>query len=96
MSNTESHDAKVVSVTSQGQATIPKEIRERLNISTPGRVRFRTEKDGTVTIEPVRDIREFRGIADSDRSLTATLHEERARDRDHEADLAESFAEEGD
>jgi antitoxin PrlF len=92
MSNTEESSGRVVSVTSQGQATIPKEFREKLNIDTPGRVKFREDEDGNITLERVRDIRDFEGIADSDTSLAAELREERRRDHEREAETAERFA----
>jgi AbrB family looped-hinge helix DNA binding protein len=40
-------------VTSKGQITIPKEIRERLHIKTGDRLDFRVEGDGAVRIVPV-------------------------------------------
>jgi AbrB family looped-hinge helix DNA binding protein len=92
MSNTEKTDGKIVSVTSQGQATIPKEFREKLNLQTPGRVKFREDEDGNITIEQVRDIRDFQGIAPSETPLTAELHEERERDHDREEKMATEFS----
>lgn len=92
MSNTEKTDGKIVSVTSQGQATIPKEFREKLNLQTPGRVKFREDEDGNITIEQVRDIRDFQGIAPSETSLTAELREERERDHDREEKTATEFS----
>ena len=35
-----SEEGTTVTVTSKGQATIPKKFREKLHIDTPGRVRF--------------------------------------------------------
>jgi AbrB family looped-hinge helix DNA binding protein len=40
-------------VTSKGQITIPREIRERLHIKTGDRLDFRVEADGAVRIVPV-------------------------------------------
>jgi AbrB family looped-hinge helix DNA binding protein len=40
-------------VTSKGQITIPKEIRERLHIKTGDRLDFRVEGDGAVRIVPI-------------------------------------------
>lgn len=79
MSNTGSkgEDGVVVSVTSQGQATIPKVYREALGVSTPGRVRFREDEDGRIVVERVRDLREFRGIAPEGTSLTDELADSR-------------------
>jgi len=50
MSKTESE--KVVSVSSRGQATIPKEFREELGIDTPGRVKFVGPKRVTSLFAP--------------------------------------------
>lgn len=95
MSNTEKSDGKIVSVTSQGQATIPKEFREKLNLQTPGRVKFREDEDGNITIEEVRDIRDFQGIATGEKSLTAELREERQRDHEREEKTVAEFSNEG-
>jgi antitoxin PrlF len=40
-------------VTSKGQITIPREIRERLQIKTGDRLDFRVDADGAVRIVPV-------------------------------------------
>lgn len=40
-------------VTSKGQVTIPKEIRERLNIKTGDRLDFRVDDDGEVRVIPI-------------------------------------------
>jgi antitoxin PrlF len=39
-------------VTSKGQITLPKQIRERLGLETGDRVSFRAQPDGTVVLEP--------------------------------------------
>jgi len=39
------------SVTSKGQITLPRQIRERLDVKTGDRVAFREREDGTITIE---------------------------------------------
>lgn len=44
----------IVSVTSQGQITIPKEVREALAISTPAKI-FMSVQDKQATIKPVPD-----------------------------------------
>lgn len=36
----DTEDGTTVTVTTKGQATIPKEFRDKLHIGTPGRVRF--------------------------------------------------------
>ena len=50
-------------VTTKGQITIPKDIRERLGVESGDRVNFLVQDDGTVTVEPVtRHIRELGGL----------------------------------
>jgi len=88
MSNTENGaEGKVVTVTRKGQATIPKEFRERLGITTPGRVKFSKQEDGSIVVESVKSIREFRGIIDAEESPTEALERERATDRKREPSL---------
>lgn len=85
MSNTGEAET-VVSVTSKGQATIPKRIRERLGVATPGRVKFvEDEETGEVVVRSVQSISKFRGIAEGEKSASELVREareeERARDR---------------
>lgn len=50
-------------LTSKGQITVPKQIRERLNIRPGDRIHFFVEDDGTVTFMPAKsDVRELKGI----------------------------------
>ena len=50
-------------LTSKGQTTIPKEIRERLKLKPGDRIDFVVENDGQVTLVPANvDISELRGI----------------------------------
>lgn len=50
-------------ITSKGQTTIPKEIRERLGVSTGDRVEYVVEPDGHVRLLPAtRHVRELRGV----------------------------------
>lgn len=79
-----SDDGTTVTVTSKGQATIPKAYREKLNIETPGRVRFVESETGEIVIRPVKRPTELRGsLADSDSETAATelLRAEREKDR---------------
>ncbi|TQQ83713.1 AbrB/MazE/SpoVT family DNA-binding domain-containing protein [Halonotius terrestris] len=83
---TESEEGTTVTVTSKGQATIPKAYREKLRIDTPGRVRFVETEDGEVVIRPVKRPAELRGAlasdeADDEQSATELLREERAREK---------------
>jgi len=50
-------------ITSKGQITLPKEIRDRLNLHAGDRLNFIVEPDGTVRIIPLTtSIRELKGI----------------------------------
>ena len=86
MSDTE--DGTTVTVTSKGQATIPKEFRDKLHIETPGRVRFVENENGEVVIRPVKRPSELRGAlasedeeADREKSATELLRDEREQDK---------------
>lgn len=49
-------------VTSKGQVTIPKAIRDALGVRPGDRVRFHQREDGTVVLEPETvDVRSLRG-----------------------------------
>jgi len=82
-SNTSADEEHVVSVTEKGQATIPKQFRDKYGISAPGRVKFVETADGEIVVRPVGSMREFRGLertGDESRPATAILAEERERD----------------
>jgi antitoxin PrlF len=88
---------KVVSVSSRGQATIPKEFREELGIETPGRVKFVRTDDGEILVRPITSITDFRGILadetdDEGRSATDLLRESREADADREEALRRRYA----
>ena len=79
-------DGTVVTVTSQGEMTIPQEFREKLNIDTPGRVRFTQTEEGEVVIQSVKRPSDVRGGLASEgekeeRSATMELRDERDRDK---------------
>jgi AbrB family looped-hinge helix DNA binding protein len=53
----------VSTVTSKGQITIPKSIRERLQLHPGDRVDFIVEKEGKVVLEPATmDVQELEGL----------------------------------
>lgn len=54
-------DGEIIRVSKKGQATIPKELRERFGIETPGRVLVR-EEDGKIVVEPLPSVEEMRGV----------------------------------
>lgn len=73
-------DGEVVSISAKGQATIPKRLREKHGIDTPGKVRVKENDAGEIVVEPVASIREMRGAASSDWRGTELLREGRATD----------------
>lgn len=89
----DAEDGRTVAVTSKGQATIPKEFREKLQIDTPGRVRFVENEDGEVVIRPVQRPAEIRGELASetsdDRTATDLLRAERERDKERDEELVD-------
>ena len=82
----DAEDGTTVTVTSKGQATIPKEFRDKLHIDTPGRVRFVENEEGEIVIRPVKRPSEIRGaLATSEteggeQTATEMLREERKGD----------------
>lgn len=84
---TDSTDQEIVSVTQHGQATIPKRFREKLGITTPGRVVFRETEDGTIIVDRVRSPSEMRGFAaqhaaSTDKPASQLLREKRRADKE--------------
>ena len=78
----ESRDGTIVAVTRKGQATIPKRLRDKLHIDTPGRVRFVENERGEVVIRPVKRPSALRGALaseETERMATAQLREERTK-----------------
>lgn len=59
--NSSTKDPEVVRVSQKGQATIPKQLREKFGIETPGEV-FIYEERGRIVIEPVPSPDELHGI----------------------------------
>lgn len=95
MSGTESE--KVVSVSSRGQATIPKEFRDELGIDTPGGVKFARTDDGDIIVRPIQSATDLRGILkgktdEQGRSPVERLREERKQDKSTEEELRQRYA----
>lgn len=83
-------ELEVVRVSPKGQATIPKTLRERFGIETPGEV-FVYEDEGRIVIEPVPSPDELHGIHAGDHEPGAVL--ERTRElKDEERRREESRA----
>jgi len=82
---------KVVRVSQKGQATIPKGLREKFGIETPGEV-FVYEERGRIIIEPVPSPDELHGIHAGEHERDDVL--ERVRDvKDREKRQEEERAE---
>lgn len=81
----------IVRVSQKGQATIPKPLREKFGIETPGEV-FVYEEDGRIVVEPIPSIEELGGIhADDDRDdgeILERVRERKADEKRREADRA--------
>ena len=53
----------VSTLTSKGQVTIPKRVREQLRLETGDRLEFRVEDDGTIHVYPIaRKVSEVFGV----------------------------------
>jgi len=58
----------ISTLTSKGQVTVPKEVRERLQLKTGSRLDFIVSASGQVILKPVQsDFRSIRGIVRSAR-----------------------------
>lgn len=95
-SMSKSESEKVVSVSSRGQATIPKEFREELGIDTPGRVKFVRTDEGEVIVRPIQSATDLRGILegktdDQGNSAVERLREERKQDKASDEELQERY-----
>jgi len=63
-------------VTSKGQVTIPKEIRERLKLQAGSRVEFQLDAQGHLTMRPRNvDVRQLKGIIRSRRKTPVSIEE---------------------
>lgn len=71
-----SEDPEIVSVSRKGQATIPKDLRERFGIETPGEV-FVYEHEGRIVIEPVPTMEELHGIHADDHEQGEAMEQAR-------------------
>jgi len=66
----------VATLTSKGQVTIPKEIRERLGLHAGHRVEFTIAANGVVTLKARnKDIRSLKGIFRTKRRRPVTIEE---------------------
>lgn len=75
-------EPEIVRVSQKGQATIPKELREKFGIETPGEV-FVYEEDGRIVVEPVPSLAALHGIHAGDHEPGDVL--ERVRETKEQA-----------
>ncbi|MFB6232761.1 MAG: AbrB/MazE/SpoVT family DNA-binding domain-containing protein [Haloarculaceae archaeon] len=73
-------DGRIVNLSQKGQATIPKELREKHGIEPGGKVRIRENEQGEIVVEPLPSLRDFRGAASTSERGTAILRDQRAVD----------------
>ena len=63
-------------VTSKGQITIPKEIRDQMGLKTGDRIDFVRERNGRFSLKPINtDFRSMRGMIKSPLGRPITLKE---------------------
>jgi antitoxin PrlF len=63
-------------LTSKGQITIPKEVRDRLHLKTGSRLEFVLEPSGRVILQPLNsDFRSLRGMIRSKRKRGVSVEE---------------------
>lgn len=74
-------DPEIVRVSQKGQATIPKPLREKFDIETPGEV-FIYEEGDRIIVEPVPTIGELHGIHAGDHEPGEVLETVREMDDD--------------
>lgn len=83
-------EAVTVSVSANGQATIPKAFREKLGIDTPGQVTFRETDDGEIILERIPSAAEMEGFAaktgdaNTEKPASQLLQAKRDQERDEE------------
>lgn len=94
MSKTESE--RVIAISEDRQATIPKEFREELGVESSGWVTF-VKEDRKIVVRPVRSATDLRGVLEGSsdrlgRSALERLQTERAMDADSEQELRQRYA----
>lgn len=67
---------KTTTITSKGQVTIPKDVREEMHLHPGDRVTFRIEEGGAVRLVPVaRPVTDLRGLLKAPEGPPATVEE---------------------
>jgi antitoxin PrlF len=63
-------------LTSKGQITLPKEIRDQLHLKAGSKINFITDPSGQVLLKPLNgDFRQLRGIVKSKRKRPVSIEE---------------------
>lgn len=72
-------------ITSKGQITLPKKIRERLHVAPGDRIDFVVEENGLVVVRPARSrLRQLRGMLKDRKRKPVTLDQmDAAIEREH-------------
>lgn len=76
------NQGRIVNLSQKGQATIPKDLREKHGIEPGGKVRIRENEQGAIVVEPLPSLQDFRGAARLSERGTCLLREGRAIDED--------------
>jgi AbrB family looped-hinge helix DNA binding protein len=63
-------------MTTKGQVTIPKDVREHLGVDTGDRLEFVVQEDGSVLVKPItRHVRELAGLLSRRGARAVTVEE---------------------
>jgi antitoxin PrlF len=84
-------EPEVVRISQKGQATIPKSLREKFGIETPGEV-FIYEESDRIIVEPVPSLEELHGIHAGDHGrgeVSAKVRELKDKEKRREDDRFE-------
>jgi AbrB family looped-hinge helix DNA binding protein len=65
-------------ITSKGQVTIPKPVRDALGVESGDRIEFVATERGFLLVPAKRDLRELRGLFKGRRKTPATIDEMKA------------------
>ena len=69
----------VSTITTKGQTTIPKDIRNYLKVGAGDKIDFIIDKNGQVIVEPtVRDVKELKGILSRPGARAVSVNEMKA------------------
>ena len=77
----------IVTLTSKGQLTLPKAIRDRMQLDAGSKLDFSIEEDGSLKARPMRSVSSLFGIVQRPKGAKpATLRDLKAARADHVAD----------